>query len=188
MIEAILALSGLAFWTVVTVTILWCFVVTALAEFNRPVWTTTLLIAMVYGLVSITRYPLWATIKSDPLLAVYWILGYIGVAAMWSVFKWSRKVSKQVKKWAASPYSHHKELVRNIKESNGDFELHVDIDPAYHKSQFYAWGVVWPLSMVWTLFDDPLRAIFDFLYDQFGEIYTKVARSVARRIASSAKI
>jgi hypothetical protein len=190
MLETMLALTGLAFWTVAIGTVIFCLIIMALVEYNRPFWATTLMIVTISGLVFVTKYPLWDEIRANPLLLVYWTIGYLLIGAGWSLFKWWRYVDRTVKRWSKSDYSGHKRNLEMIRSADSDstVQLPSEIDPGNNKDRFFGWTLYWPFSGIWTLLDDPLRAAFEFMYEQFGQIYTKIAQRVARRIASSVKL
>jgi hypothetical protein len=190
MLEAVLTLTGLAFWTVTIGTVLLSIVVMALVEFNRPFWATALVIATIAGTVTLTHYPIWDEIRANPMMVLYWFIGYIILGGLWSFFKWTRFVTRTVKEWVKRGYSEDLRRLNAIKDAESDdmVELPREIDPTYNKDRFFGWSMYWPLSVIWTLFDDPFRAIFDFLYEQFGQLYTKIAKRIARRIAAAAKV
>lgn len=190
MLESVLALTGLAFWTVAIGTVIFALVIMALVEFNRPFWATTVLIISFAGLVFMTNYPIWTEVRANPLLLLYWTLGYLLIGAGWSLFKWSRYVTRTVKGWATCEYSHYRAKVLEIQKAESDdkVDLPHEIDPGYNKDRFFGWAVYWPFSAFWTVLDDPLRALFEFLYEQFGQVYTKIAQRIARRIAATVKI
>jgi hypothetical protein len=190
MLETMLALTGLAFWTVAIGTVIFCLIIMALVEFNRPFWATFLVILTTTVFVYATKYPLWDEVRNNPLLLFYWTAGFLLAGAGWSLFKWWRHVDRVVKSWAKRGYTDDLRKLEKIKAASSDssVDLPYEIDPGHNKDRFFGWIVYWPFSLVWTLLDDPLRAAFEFMYDQFGQFYTKIAQRVARRIASTVKI
>jgi hypothetical protein len=51
-----------------------------------------------------------------------------------------------------------------------------------HKSQIVGWMAYWPVSLVWTMIDDPVRRAFLALYDVAGKTYQKIANNDFRDI------
>jgi hypothetical protein len=44
-----------------------------------------------------------------------------------------------------------------------------------HKSDMYMWWVVWPLSLFWTVLNDPITRLWNFVYNMFGNWMQKVS-------------
>jgi hypothetical protein len=46
-----------------------------------------------------------------------------------------------------------------------------------HKAELYMWWACWPLSMVWTLLDDPLKRTWYFVYDNIGGLLQRISNN-----------
>lgn len=50
-----------------------------------------------------------------------------------------------------------------------------------NKARITAWSAFWPFSFVGTLLNDPVRRLFNFLFNQFKALYQKMADHVFRK-------
>lgn len=50
-----------------------------------------------------------------------------------------------------------------------------------NKSRITAWSAFWPFSFVGTLLNDPVRRLFNFLFNQFKALYQKMSDWVFRK-------
>jgi len=187
--DQFLALSGLMFWTVAVGTFLVFVAIMALVEFNRQVWATGFFVASLYGASAFLGIPILKLVWDNPLATAYTFLLYLLIGGVWSIVKWKLYCGKIVKMWreGSKEYTSYLRILEAIKSSpdEASIQLPSDIDPSRNKDRLFGYVFYWPFSLVWTIFDNPLRALFDFLYDQFGMIYTTIAKRVARKIAAT---
>lgn len=53
---------------------------------------------------------------------------------------------------------------------------------AQNKSNITGWIAFWPLSAVWTLIDDPVRRLIDYIFARFKNLYELMSKSVFKGI------
>ncbi len=97
----------------------------------------------------------------NPVLLVIGVLFYIVFGAGWSIFKWKQYVSKTVEDFY-----------------NGDISqlsMTVKLDVSSHKADLTFWLGYWPLSFIWALSHQPLRAVYTWLYNNLRNTYEKIA-------------
>lgn len=53
---------------------------------------------------------------------------------------------------------------------------------AQNKASITGWIAFWPLSAVWTLIDDPVRRLIDYIFARFKNLYELMSKSVFKGI------
>lgn len=53
---------------------------------------------------------------------------------------------------------------------------------ARNKASITGWIAFWPLSAVWTLIDDPVRRLIDYIFARFKNLYELMSKSVFKGI------
>jgi hypothetical protein len=54
-------------------------------------------------------------------------------------------------------------------------ERQLPLQATQHKSEIYMWWLCWPLSMFWTLLNDPIRRIGNFIYHLLGNTLQNIS-------------
>jgi len=96
---------------------------------------------------------------------------YIGVGLAWSLAKWFffvRDIREQ--------YLAFLEEKKAGKKANW---FHTDVPPkaSRHKGEIISWIGYWPISIVWTLFDDFLTKVFRHVYDLFAGTFQRISNA-----------
>jgi hypothetical protein len=110
--------------------------------------------------------PLWDGVRANPLVALLWLLAYLGIGAAWSVVKWWLYCLGQKRQYL-------KDQEAGKKYSDAERPK-----ASRHRSHIYLWIGYWPVSMVWTLIDDPVRRVINAIVDWLKGLYQKISDSV----------
>ena len=98
------------------------------------------------------------------------VAAYFAAGAMWGVVKWYFWLKKTKRKLMSFKSEHpnwtDSDLIRVIRVAGigGNFPP----DVSDHKAKIMGWMMLWPASMVWTMLNDPVRRIFEEIYDRIG--------------------
>lgn len=172
-----ITLGVTGFWILVVVT---AFVVGALSE-ERPYSAT--LVALIAAFLAC----MWQQVNpiawsmSNPLTALLCIPAYLMLGVAWGTAKWSLYV-KSVRRRVDAAMEKHQSMRRGSElnmwlQSLSEQRLSNDKTPqaADSKSRIIGWMAWWPVSLTWTLLDDPLRRAFEAIYNRMGLVFQKMS-------------
>lgn len=147
---------------------------------------TVTMIGAAIGLDVLFDVPVWDTIKTNPWMAVIYVIAYVlagsAYTGMWEWPEYIRSKSSYIK-------SAYDEWAARQKRNNcdADHELFLNSD-AYtfkarkNKQRLAAWVLLWPFSMAWALSHRPAMWMFNQVYTVLGEMFENVSRRTARKI------
>lgn len=157
------------------------------------------LIAFVYVMASVNDF----SIVANPLLWAKWVAIYFALGTVWSFIKWFsylHRVKDQLRK-LKDAYVKRSGV---ILKKDGTFEdddfdgfarylgdkqylgyghtinSRADVVPTMGKKfgDLVRWIVWWPFSAFWTILNDPIRRIAEFIVNRFRGAYESLAASV----------
>ncbi len=65
---------------------------------------------------------------------------------------------------------------RLYREAAGQLgEVALPLKVSEHKAQLYMWWLCWPLSLIWTFVNDPIKRIWHFVYSQVGDLLQNIS-------------
>jgi hypothetical protein len=203
MLWNLMAVTGVVFWLFAVAAVV---AIVAALEYNLPepaAVVTGVFLAVLFGFTDFhARYGYLLTFRNVLLGAA----GYVGGGMIWTVIKWQFFLSERRERWddgiaayrrlrrlpADAPlkgdiaglalflYEHnYGEFVRG---SGADRRLVVRPLAAEHKAMIAAWGAWWPLSVLWSIFDDVLKNLGRWIYRQMIGIYAWQARAAFRDV------
>lgn len=139
----------------------------------------------------------------NPVWALAYIFGYLGLGAIWSFFKWWMMLREVRKKYDVLKVEFlknkkvtgtvipddlkdewRKHVVGNrcykLRYHYSDIEGHNPIVPplSQNKTKITGWMVYWPISVILFFFEDFLSKLFDAIYDMFSNVYQRISDSV----------
>lgn len=145
-------------------------------------------------------------IFTSPLTVLYWGAIYMSIGAGWSFVKWfsflykrSDKLQKLkldfIKKYNTNPQRETPLTVdvgtKIPKEIMSEFRDHLSnkgyLDRSSsplipqisdNKARITSWIVWWPWSAIWTVLNDPIRRLAEFIYNRLQTTYQAVANRV----------
>lgn len=124
---------------------------------------------------TITHLGILLWIKNHPLQTALYVLGYFLAGAVWSVIKWWFRETDKVRK-VREDFKHNK-----YTETWEEFIRHRKSDPSSHREDFILWVSFWPLNMLWTLLDDPIRRACRRIVAELQGVYQRITDHVWRK-------
>jgi hypothetical protein len=192
---SLLALIGLVTLFVIAI---------VLTETEKFGWATVLLVGTValgqfFHVVDVLTW-----VRTHSTETILYALAYVGVGVVWSFIKWYSYLLNFRDKFRA-----HKEafLVKrglDPKTTSNiptgmmeDFESYIRSAASWsdrhlfntltrpraaeNKSRIVSWMSLWPCSVIGTVLNDPVRRLFNFLFQHFKALYQKLADHVFRQ-------
>lgn len=180
-------LDGLFLWLV-----LGGFACCALAtiEYEKPGWLSLVLALTLFVLEFYTPWhPVRAAIQ-HPVDAAVVIALYFAIGTAWIAGKWWFHIN-----WIGDKFDEVKaECIEAAKKNGIDFindageltergmmqmyslaarkigERQLPLQVGQHKSELYMWWICWPLSLIWTFANDPVKRLWRFVYRELGTV------------------
>lgn len=143
-------------------------------------------------------FNLLSWVEGHAVESVVLTAGYVLVGVIWSFVKWfsylmsyrdkfreqkeaflkSRNLVGQVPEDQMEDF--RKYLRENFRWDSGHREILGLERPraSKNKSRIVAWMSLWPFSLVGTVLNDPVRRLFNFLFNWFKALYQKMADSI----------
>jgi hypothetical protein len=203
MLWNLMAVTGVVFWLLVVVAFV---AIVASLEYNLPepaVVVTVVFLLVLFGFTDFyARYGHLLTLRN----VLFGAAGYVGCGMIWTVVRWQFFLSERRERWddAVAAYRRLRrlpadaplkgdvagltEFLREHKHDefvNGygaNRRLAVRPIASEHKATIAAWGAWWPLSVLWSIFDDVLKNLGRWIYRQMVGIYTWQAQAVFRDV------
>jgi len=177
-------------------------VATVLTEIERWGWATATLIASVVAMHYFNVFDVVAYLRTHVMETVIYVGVYFAAGVPWSFVKWfsflyrfrdeyretkesfKTAFDKREKMHAASGFGAdvaRPSLDEAFKHAHPRFAKRPTA--AENKSRIVAWMSLWPLSMVGTLLNDPVRRLVNFLFNRFKKLYQRSVDYVFRNDA-----
>lgn len=147
---------------------------------------------------------------SNPILTLEFVAGYFVVGIIYSFIKWYfylRNIKEKYiiykvnwirnnlaeKRWGEITNWSNPTIPEDMKQDweeklqyQSQFWLFIcgKIISSDHKSRITAWVAWWPISGAWTLLNDPIKRMANYLFNQFKEIYNKIYKAMIGNITS----
>ena len=119
-----------------------------------------LLLLQFYGHVKILTW-----IYCHPSLLFLYLLGYIIIGFFYSLIKWKLYISKLAKD-CRSYYT----------KADGPLKNRADVPRVRDNSKrIIGWMEFWPVSLIWTVINDPLRRIVEVVFEKTEQLFQNIA-------------
>lgn len=116
-------------------------------------------------------------IKDNPISTILLAVGYILIGVVWSVVKW---------------YFHLQNVAEDMRYIAPDLADDAYVKSCYdvsdNKERILNWMTYWPLSGAWTLVNDPVRKLFNLVFDRFVSIYQNMADKVFKDLVNKGEL
>lgn len=137
---------------------------------------------------------IYASVMQNPLVMLEIFAVYILIGVIWSMPKWFFHV-REIREdylydvnrflWSRDREQNNQipeDLVADWLRSPEFRRWDGEIPPlaSKNKSRITLWMMYWPISMVWTLIDEPVRRTFNFVYEQIQGVYTRISEHAFR--------
>jgi len=172
-----------------------------LTELEQFGWATVLLIASVIGAQVLTPMAPLTWVKGHAVETLIYALVYVAIGIAWSFGKWfsfliqfrdqfraereAFLTSKKLEPSGQVPEAMHEAFMQYL--CNGyrtrSFSGNVLTEKpkaSNNKSRIISWMSLWPCSVVGTVLNDPIRRLFNFLFNNFKALYQKMSDHVFR--------
>lgn len=149
---------------------------TFLVEFEKFGWSTVIMIAslIVYQYLFAD---IWGWFKDNYLLLPIYVSAYLLLGVGWSIVKWIGFLVKFNQK--------REDAIKSSKSLNftyKDTNLWDTPKASDYKNKIIAWMCWWPVSMIGTILNDPVRRMLTFVYDRLSGVYQKLANKIVPQI------
>jgi hypothetical protein len=150
-------------------------------------------------------------VKADPSWAIAMIAGYFILGTAWAACKWVFSINALVRKYTRMKQEYCEnqkpgdafdvnEFVKWLSNKNGNndvmqmfnldysFESTRDVykfsapKARQHKGAIMKWISAWPLSMIWTLINDPFKRIVEEIYQRITGVFQKISNYLTKSI------
>ena len=175
-----------------------------LVELEKFGWSTVLMIASIAAAQLFNMVDLWGWIKLNYLSSIVSVVVYASLGVAWSFVKWIFFLYKfkDKREEAIINATNKNALKQDYAELIGDkcFDNKGSDKPLWmlslrkkkykntilcdtpkaadYKGTIVAWMSWWPVSMVGTLLNDPVRKFLNFTYTRLSGFYQKIANKI----------
>ena len=150
--------------------------ITVATEIEWYGWSTITLTASVVTAHYLHIFDIIPYVKTHLLNTIIHSIYYIAMGVLWSFPKWFlflRNERDKTREWLKE------EKRRNTTYRRTSTDLVINIPQASHnKGKIVAWIAFWPFSFIGTVLNDPIRKMFNFIFDQFKGLYQKMANAI----------
>lgn len=153
-------------------------------------WTITSF--LIVTLMMQLKYDIWSYFIENPLYVFLYIAGYLIMGVGWSILKWYNQVKKITRalnelKSRFSPSVEYPSMweylkselkLYNTTEENINQKVKEWIKRETDTDYIIPWISYWPISLVSTLLNDPLRRLIIEIYTRLKGLYDKILNTV----------
>lgn len=198
--------AGFLFWSILTVLFI---VLVFMSEKELWGWTFFTFIIGLLGVQFLTELSPFGYAWRNPVNILSGFIAYFIIGIIWSYFKWGFFLGREVdkfkqykrrflekhnisgdkvpsnllKEFAESIRGRHYNTATNKENVTAeDIREWITPRPRDYKEKIMYWIAWWPTSLVWTMFDDPLKYIAESIYRGIGESLHRVAKRRFKKI------
>jgi hypothetical protein len=117
-------------------------------------------------------------IVTHPWQSAAYAAGYFVVGAAWSVAKWWFAETSRVRHVRSLYVERYSDQTLKGFQTWAEFIKPLKSRPSQHKADITAWITFWPVSLVWTMVDDPVRRLCRRIYDELQGVYQRITDRV----------
>ena len=194
MVEPFMIVGGTIFWIVAaifSVALLGCI------EYQKGWWSSFLVAGFFTILYFASGINVISVVLANPMTAIYYVGLYVAGGVVWGCVKWwfySRKAVDVVKELKVKFLNEKKISGDTIPETSMDSfissVLHSsryhdeDYPPRFmkHKADWTMWATYWPLSFFWTMLNQPIKKLWNFVYSQVGQMMQNMTNRMSEKI------
>ena len=113
------------------------------------------------------------------------VAGYVALGVIWSYIKWVLFLLEfkryRDNNWKAYLSSEANKPYKNLYEFKGT-RINSIPQASEYKSNIISWMCYWPISVIGTVVNDPIKKAFIFLYDVLANSYQRLANKIVPKI------
>jgi hypothetical protein len=202
--ESLLTFFAIGTWGFLVALAALAVAITIFAEEDGAKATITLILGALF-LQFIARFDLLEYIREQPFTLLAYAGLYVAVGAGWSVLKWrfyvksQRRIYDQLRKafcaehditadftddqkrrWVDYLESHYRVGRGPFRHYSSSSTSKVIPDVTENKAAILRWMTYWPFSMLFTLLNDPVRRLFEWVYESLGKTLQAMANRAFR--------
>lgn len=164
---------------------------TILCEVEQFGWATFTLIATLVAAHFFHIFSVVQFVSQHGWMTGLYVIAYVGIGIAWSFVKWFSflmsfrdKFRAAKAAWLANNYIAPGAVLTSKQtkdfQDNLLYSLRTAPTALTNKSRIMSWMCFWPFSFIGTLLNDPIRRLFNFLFDHFKALYQKMADRIFR--------
>ena len=176
---------GVWFWSIVVIELL---LLIWFVEYEWAGFSTISVVVFLLALQYVAKVPVWKWITGNPLLLGKLILLYVVGGVMWSFIKYFfalKKLARTIKgirsvwpdsKLQADGYTSFEQFIKKTH-----YTLDEELNPNKYETtkKLIFWGAYWPISMAWTLINDPIKRLLKFLFTElFKGVFIRMRMAI----------
>jgi len=185
MLLEFLAVGTWGFW------VLLCVAAIAMSEMldtDKPGFAGFVALATLGALAFLGNFNPFPWIKQNPSDAGLYVLAYFALGTTWSVVKWyfwlTRCKRKLMELKAENPNRSMSDLLV-YKVRSADRPRSFPPKVGDYKSRIIGWMILWPASAIWTLINDPVRVVFEEIYERISGMMQGISNRIFKDIDPS---
>ena len=192
--EPLLAVGGIFFYIIVAVFLA---VLLGCIEYQKGWWSSILVTAFCLVLYTVFGVNVVTLAVNNPWMIAPYVVGYFVVGSVWACVKWifySHKMLDIVKDIKMEYLNRHN-ISSNVipEDKKEDFIYKVLANSKYHdefyppkflkhKADWMMWATYWPLSLFWTMLDQPIKKLWNFIYSNIGQMMQNITDKMFENI------
>jgi hypothetical protein len=161
-------------------------------EQDRPGMATGILIVALVVLQFCSTVQPLSFAYHHPVHALIIAGGYFAIGSIWIILKWFSHVYKIRDQFNAIKQDCINQLNQDYFLADGSLtedgkkkvyriaairlqERDLPLQVSEHKGEIYMWWLCWPLSSFWTVLNDPITRLWNFVYSLFGNWMQRIS-------------
>lgn len=180
--SAALAFGTLGFWLFTSVVII---LMLTCINFQKGAGATVVAISTILAFQFWGGYDIFGYVRHNPMTAIYIAGAYALAGVATGVFKWWRYVRNNLGKYQEAKAEY-------LEDNNGKAEgwsryrdqgnysgTKFIFEPMArrHKAAITMWMTYWPLVLVWTVINDPIRKFFKAAYERLSGVLESISKN-----------
>lgn len=152
-------------------------------------WATTGVVIALLALQFFTDIRPLSYVVSNPIetliiIAIYVVLGVGYVWLKWVSF--TRSSARKMKDYLKAQYStttYTSDQLNSAAMYLGFYSCPIKV--SNYKVKIMGWMIYWPISGAWTLLNDPVRRLFEFVYESIAVSLQEISNNAFKDISKS---
>lgn len=118
---------------------------------------------------------MFSWISANPGTTILIVAGYFVAGLVWAIMKWYVYLRKKTAK------------INAINAYGKTYGLDQVYSAAENKERILNWMMYWPVSLLWTLIDEPVKKMFLGIYNNTEKMFQRMADNARKNVKSEQK-